>query len=89
MTKIKPYMTDEELMKALSEYDEVGFDDLPSWIQDELRARNLTFDSRRPTELEQWETVSDAREHRIVNKELTIKDYLDKYKHGKSLTLIT
>ena len=73
----------------ISEFDDSGFDDLPEWIQIELQARRLSFERREPTELEKWETVKDAREHRIMNKELTINDYLDKYKRGKSLTLIT
>ena len=89
MTKLKPYMTDEEVNKHLAEYGELGFDDLPSWLRHEILARNLKYDIRQPTEMEQWETVADAREHRITNKELTIKDYSDKYKRGKSLTLIT
>jgi hypothetical protein len=86
---MKPYMSDEEILSALTEYDDSGYDDVPQWLKHELLARNLTFERRQPTELEQWETVSDAREHRIMNKELTIKDYQDKYKRGKSLTLVT
>jgi len=149
MNKVKPYMTDEEVSRYLAEYDESGFDDIPNWLQQELRARNLAWNPnqqqqvkavdnprpllvksikvcekamkkkpsntiakrlkiykrvftrmgnmlikirrqrRFPTELEQWETVSDAREHRIINKELTQQDYVDKYRKGKSLTLIT
>ena len=88
MNKVKPYMTDEEVKRYLAEYSESGFDDLPNWLQTELRARQLVFEKRQPTELEQWETVSDAREHRIVNIELTQEDYKDKYMKGKSLTLI-
>ena len=79
MNKIRPYMEDEEVRKALLEYDDLGYQDLPDWLQRELRARDLPHKIRRPTELEQWETVSDAREHRIVNKELNIQDYLDHY----------
>jgi hypothetical protein len=88
MSKVKPYMIDEEVKRYLAEYSESGFDDLPNWLQTELKARQLVFEKRQPTELEQWETVSDAREHRIVNKELTQEDYKDKYMKGKSLTLI-
>jgi hypothetical protein len=146
MNKVKPYMTDEELHRELSQFDESGFDDIPNWLQQELRARNLAWNPnqqqrvkavdnprpllvksikvcekamkkkpsntiakrlkiykrvftrmgdmlikirrqrRFPTELEQWETVSDAREHRITNNELTLKDYKDKYL-GKPLTV--
>jgi len=80
MKKIKPLMEDEEVREALIEYADLGYQDLPDWLQRELRARDLPHKIRRPTELEQWETVSDAREHRIVNKELNIQDYLDHYK---------
>jgi len=89
MAKIKPYMTDEEIKRHLAAYDESGFDDLPSWLRQELKVRQLVFKKRQPTELEQWETVSDAREHRIVNKELTQEDYKDKYMKGRSITIIT
>jgi hypothetical protein len=85
MKKIKPYMTNEEVMQELSQYDEYGFVDLPSWLKDEIRARNLPIPKRSPSELEQWETVSDALEHRITNKELTVNDYINKYKHGKDI----
>jgi hypothetical protein len=87
--KIKPYMTNEEVVRALSEYDDMGYEQIPRWLKHELLARNFAYEKRQPTELEQWETVEDAREHRIMHKELTIKDFQDKYKRGKSLTLIT
>ena len=76
----RKYMEDEEVREALREYDNHGFEDLPDWLQRELKARDLPHEIRMPTEFEQWETVSDAREHRIVNKELNIQDYLDHYK---------
>jgi len=82
------YMTDIEVSVALLDYDDVGYEDVPDWLRSELESRNMLVVRRKPTELEQWDTVADAREHRIVNKELTIQDYVDKYKHGKSLTLI-
>lgn len=86
---MKAYLSDEELSAYLSEYNERGFDDLPQFLQDELHARQLPVTTRNPTELEQWETINDAREHRIMNKELTIEDYHDNLVKGKSLTLIT
>ena len=76
----RKYMEDEEVREALREYDNHGFEDLPDWLQHELKARDLPHEIRMPTEFEQWETVSDAREHRIVNKELNIQDYLDHYR---------
>ena len=76
----RKYMEDEEVREALREYDDYGFEALPDWLQRELIARDLPHEVRMPTEFEQWETVSDAREHRIVNKELNIQDYLDHYK---------
>tara|TARA_R110002124_G_scaffold71293_2_gene191134 strand:+ start:683 stop:1066 length:384 start_codon:yes stop_codon:yes gene_type:complete len=89
MNKVKPYMTDEEVNRHLSQYSESGFEDLPDWLRSEIRARSLVYEKREPSELEQWETNHDAREHRITNKELTFNDYKDKYLNGKSLTLIT
>jgi hypothetical protein len=89
MFKPTPYMTDEEVSIELLAYDDVGYEDVPAWLRQELESRGMVVPRREPTELEMWDTVKDALEHRIINKELTIKDYLDKYKHGKSLTLIT
>lgn len=88
MVKLKPCMSDEEVKQHLSEYDELGFDDIPEWLQTELKARNLVFKKRSPTEREQWDTVSDEREHRIVNKEQNLQDYKDKYERGKSFKLL-
>ena len=82
------YMTDEEVNRALEEYGDRGFDRLPSWLQHELRVRNLTWEPRSPTDLEAWDTIADAREHRIIHNELTIKDYQDKYKRGKPFTIL-
>jgi hypothetical protein len=79
MKKIRPYMEDEEVRKALRDYDDLGYQDLPDWLQRELRARDLPHKKRIPTDIEKWETVSDAREHRIINKELNIQDYMDHY----------
>ena len=79
MKKIRPYMEDEEVREALRDYEDLGYADLPDWLQRELRARDLPHEIRRPTDLEKWETVSDAREHRIVNQELSIQDYIDHY----------
>ena len=79
MKKIRPYMEDEEVRRYLRDYEDLGFTDLPDWLQRELIARDLPHEVRRPTDIEKWETVSDAREHRIVNKELSIQDYIDHY----------
>ena len=79
MKKIRPYMEDEEVREALRDYEDLGFEDLPDWLQRELGARDLPHESRRPDDIEKWDTVSDAREHRIVNKELSIQDYIDHY----------
>jgi len=88
MSHMMPRMTDEEILTYASEYDENGFESMPSWLQHEMRVRCINIEPRPPTELEMWETVSDAREHRITNKELTIEDYVDKYKKGKSFLII-
>ena len=79
MKKIRPYMEDEEVREALRDYEDLGYEDLPDWLQRELIVRDLPHKSRRPSDLEKWDTVSDAREHRIVNNELSIQDYIDHY----------
>jgi hypothetical protein len=79
-----PYCTNEDIDRYISMYDEQAFQDMPYWLRETVRHRELTYTSREPTELEQWETVSDAREHRILNNEKTMQDFKDKYKHGKS-----
>jgi hypothetical protein len=79
----------DRLFIYLFEYGERGFDDLPQSIQQHLLYDGYMPVAREPTEWEMEEAEKDAREHRIVNKELTIQDLIDKYKHGKSLTLVT
>ena len=81
-------MTDSEVTMYLSEYDERGFEAIPAWLRHEIRARQLTFPRRDPTPQEMDETIRDAREHRIVNNEKTLEDYIDKYKHGKSFDIL-
>ena len=87
MSRLAPHFTDDQLAFELMKYDEAAFSDVPENIRTLIIARQMTFDKREPTELEKWETVEDAREHRITNKELTIKDYLDYYRNGKSFTI--
>jgi len=87
MNKVKPYMSDEEVNRHLSEYGDSGYDDLPDWLRSEVRSRNLLYEKRQPTDIEKWETVSDAREHRITNNELTLQDYKDKYLNGRNFTI--
>jgi len=86
--KIKKPPTDAFLMRLLSKYDDDGYRRIPKWLRDAIESRGFVFKPRQPTEVEMWETVDDAREHRIMHRELTIRDYQDKYKRGKSLTLI-
>ncbi len=88
MSRLKPHMSDEEVNNHLVEYSDLGFDDLPAWLKAELRIRKLPIPRREATNSEKMATVFDAREHRIVNHELTITDYKDKYMHARSLTLI-
>ena len=83
------HMTNEEVVIWLDEYGDRGYEDLPAWLKAEMLARNLTWRPRKPTELEMWETVKDAREHRIVNKQLDLKDYIDKYVKNKDIETIT
>ena len=88
MSRLKPYMSDEEVNDHLVEYSDLGFDDLPAWLKTELRIRNLPIPRREATNSEKMVTVFDAREHRILNHELTLVDYKNKYMHAQSLTLI-
>jgi hypothetical protein len=80
-------LTTQQFCKLLSRYNEQGFSDMPKWIKDQFLMRVTYLKPRQPTEIEQWETVSDAREHRIMNKELTISDYHNLIVKGKHLTV--
>ena len=60
-------------------YEDLGFADLPSRLQALVIAYDLSIDARPPSESERLETVSDALEHRIIHKELNVKDYLNHY----------
>ena len=71
------YMRDDEVREALRDYDDAGFDDLPSWLKLELRVRGLRCEPREPTEQEKRETEADAFIHRVTNKQLTIQDHYD------------
>lgn len=83
MSLMAPHRTDKDIVMILSQYDECSFTQLPSWLRLQLQVRDIKFPRREPTEYEQWETVSDAREHRITNNEKTLEDYKDKYLKGK------
>jgi hypothetical protein len=87
--KPKPYMTDVEVSNALERYEDMGYDRLPAWLKREMDARQLPIHKRHPDDVDKIIAEPDAREHRIMNKELTIQDYVNKYKRGQSLTLIT
>ena len=87
--KPKPYMTDVEVSNALERYEDMGYDKLPAWLKREMDARQLPIHKRHPDDVDKIIAEPDAREHRIMNKELTIQDYVNKYKRGQSLTLIT
>ena len=79
MSQLMPYMTDEEIVCELWEYDEQGFDDLPQWLRLELRVRGLDFGKHEPTPEEMHDTIADAKDHRIYNNERNIQDFKDKY----------
>jgi|TARA_R100000501_G_C2611832_1_gene106260 hypothetical protein len=85
--KLCPYMTDEEVMAYLAEYDEQGFEAMPDWLKQELQVRDLPIPRREPTDLEKWEAGEDAKEHRHMNNERTIEDFKDKYKRGRPFKL--
>ena len=82
--KVKPDMTDKQLIRHINRLGEIGFKDLPKWLRTQIKIRNLMFKRRSPTEIEMWDTVSDAREHRVVNKQLTVQDYLNHYRGKES-----
>lgn len=82
-----PRMTNEEVLSYLNEYDELGFEDIPEWLRNELKGRCIFIEPREPTQYEMDATIEDAREHRIMNKELVLQDYIDKYKHGRQFTI--
>ena len=83
--KVKPPMTDKQVLRHVNKRGELGFQALPKWLQKQLEVRDLNIKARPPTEIEMWETISDAREHRMTGyKTKTIQDYLDHYKGVKS-----
>tara|TARA_R110000751_G_scaffold5594_3_gene25366 strand:- start:4439 stop:4903 length:465 start_codon:yes stop_codon:yes gene_type:complete len=84
--RCKLSLTTQQFCKLLSRYNEQGFNDMPKWLKDQFLMRTTYLKPRPPTELEQWETVSDALEHRIVHKELTIDDYHTRFVKGKQLS---
>lgn len=69
------YMTDQEVIKHLSIYDDYTFNELPAWLKQELYARNLLIPVREPSPTEMEETKIDHFHHRVINKELTLDDY--------------
>jgi hypothetical protein len=82
--KVKPDIPNKLLIRYINRYGEFGFKKLPKWLQTQIKIRSPIFKRRSPTEIEMWDTVSDAREHRIINKQLTTQDYLDHYRGKKS-----
>ena len=79
MSQLMPYITNEEIVCKLWEYDEQSFDSLPQWLRLQLRVRNIDFGRREPTPEEMYDTIADAKEHRISNNERNIQDFKDKY----------
>lgn len=86
-SRLIPYRTDEDIRQLISFYDEQAFIDMPYWLRNTIIARNIRFRRRQPTELEMWETIADAREHRILNNEKTLEDYKDKYFRGRQFNI--
>ena len=79
------YMNDDEVREALRRFDDCAYCDLPNWLISEMQARNLSFPTRAPHDTEMLETVNDAFEHRVLNNELTITDYLNHYRNERSI----
>lgn len=84
--KRKLALTTKQFCQRLGRYNEQGFTDMPKWLRDQFLIRITYLKPRQPTDLEKWETNSDALEHRIINNELTITDYHTRYVKGKQLT---
>lgn len=83
----KGLMTTREVMTALEEFGEVGFDDLPEFLKTELETRDLPIPRRHPTECEINETLLDAQEHRILNHEESVDDMLAFYNGDENVKL--
>ena len=77
------FISDEEVRVELRRFDDVGFEDLPEWLQTELKARKLAFGPRSPSPMEIEETKDDALMHRILNKEETLDDLFNYYVKGE------
>ena len=76
-------MTDEEVTVELRQYDDVGFDALPDWLQTELKARKLSFGPRKPTPMEMEETEGNDVIHRRENNEETVDDLFNYFCKGE------
>lgn len=82
MTLVK---SNKDITIAIERLEDLAFDQLPQELQEEILNRQLTFPTRRPTELEMWETNDDAFEHRLYNKELVVQDYMNHYKGKRKI----
>jgi hypothetical protein len=78
----KMILTNIQVVEAIDDYRERGFNDLPRWLRIEILTRNITFTSRIPQSYERNNTYDDLIEHRINNKELSINDYNQLIKQG-------
>jgi len=72
-------MTNDDVWLHLQEYNDVGYHDMPKWLRNHLEAYDIRFDIRQPTQQEMIETEQDAKDHRILNNELTTDDLMEKY----------
>lgn len=86
---VRPEITNEKVIELLDGYDELAFDQLPYWLRETVKARGIVFKQHQPDQVAMWDTVDDAREHRIMNNELTIQDFIDKYTKRQSLSIFT
>ena len=75
-----PFMSNEEVLRALLEHSDACFSELPRWLQQELRSRHITFKKRAPTAEEVIETEHEAFEERKATHKLTINDLWSKYR---------
>ena len=76
--------SDEDLMSQLDYYNEVAWNDVPHTIREQIISRTILLPARPPTKQEQWDTLSDAKEHRAMNNEQTMNDFKLKYQHKRN-----
>lgn len=80
VVKHRKARSDAQIDEQAYLYGHLGYEDIPQWLQGELSTlTTLQHNTRPASDLEQWDTVADATEHRITNNEKSTTDILNKY----------